>query len=591
MFLNRLLVSFAKGNGGLVLGACLLETIIALIDIVVTLCTAFIIWMLLGFSISLPFSELWQPLLCIGVLFCVRFILAGVKARVANSGSICIKESLRNRMIAKVFDLGPAFLSKERTGEIADAISNKVEWLSNYYVIYLPTCAAALVSAVVSISILLAFDTIVACVCIVVVIAILLCPMLFYRLMRARGEAEWQAHSNYYSDCLDSIQGITTLKAFNANRKRAAYVHEKGEELRHTTMHHMKATMVETAAFEFFVRIGGALAIAVSAMRFMDGAMTSDRLVLVLFLSSACFSPFANLGNAWHMGYRGVTATYSIDRILKIKPLVSAALGSGSENFFGQIKLTSNEGVRFQNVRFSYGRPEDEVLHDVSFDVPVGTMTALVGASGSGKSTMAHLLAGFYFAQSGTISLAGERLTSQTLPSIQAQVAAVWQDSHVFYGTVAENITIGKPDASTEEVMEAARKASLHDFVMSLPHGYDTHLGENGMRFSGGERQRIVLARAFLRDSPFIIFDEVTSSLDRKNEVEVQKGFERLRKDKTVLAIAHRLSTIQSAEQICVVESGRIVAFGTHAELLDTSSHYQELMGSQAAESGGDIHE
>ena len=172
-------------------------------------------------------------------------------------------------------------------------------------------------------------------------------------------------------------------------------------------------------------------------------------------------------------------------------------------------------------------------------------------------------------------------LNDKSIYSIQSLISAVWQDCHIFYGTVYENILFGRPGASRDEVVAAAQKANLHSFIETLPKGYDTPLGENGMRFSGGERQRIALARAFLKNSPILIFDEATSSLDRKNELEIQKSFFELSREKTSLVIAHRLSTIQQADQIIVLERGKIVAAGTHEQLRDSSPEYMLLTGGQ----------
>ena len=235
--------------------------------------------------------------------------------------------------------------------------------------------------------------------------------------------------------------------------------------------------------------------------------------------------------------------------------------------------------IVFKNAVFAYA--EDTVIDDISFTIPHGTTTALVGASGSGKSTIAHLLAGFYPLKSGTITIGGTVMSEKTVAEIQDLISAVWQDSHMFFGTVYENILIGKPDAAKEEVIEAAVKARIHDFITSLPDGYNTNIGEHGTKFSGGEKQRIAIARAFLRNSPLLIFDEATSSLDRHNEIEIQKSFAELCKGKTVLVIAHRLATIQKAEQICIIRKGKIEAAGTHEQLSLHSESYRALMGTQ----------
>lgn len=282
--------------------------------------------------------------------------------------------------------------------------------------------------------------------------------------------------------------------------------------------------------------------------------------------------------SAWHMGYRGVTASYSIEELLDAPVRLSLTAHAQAD------ALRSGDfqgGIRFEHVSFAYSEADGSVLRDVSFVIPHRTTTALVGASGSGKSTVAHLLAGFYPIEQGAVFVGNRQLNARSVSSIQDQIAAVWQDCHLFYGTVEENIRIGKPNATWEEIELAAQKASIHDLIVRLPQGYQTQLGEQGLRFSGGERQRVALARAFLRDAPIVILDEATSSLDRKNEMNIQQSFKQLSEGRTALVIAHRLATIQNADQIIIMADGRIRAVGTHQALLRSSQAYRNLMGNQ----------
>ena len=313
---------------------------------------------------------------------------------------------------------------------------------------------------------------------------------------------------------------MSTLKAFNANGRQKEAIYQKGERLRQAVMGQLRVTMLENVVLQFFAGLGNAFAIAIAAYQCAGGHMEPDALVYALFLIGACFAPMSNLINAWHMGYRGVVASYSIVELQNQPVRLSLLPKEGAT-----AKAPASSDVRFENVSFAYDPADGDVLHGVSFDVPARTTTALVGASGSGKSTIAQLLAGFYPVRAGSVCVGGQTLSEQTVGGTQDQIAAVWQDCHLFYGTVEDNIRMGKPDATREEIEQAAKEASIHDFISSLPDGYQTMLGERGMRFSGGERQRVALARAFLRDAPIVILDEATSSLDRKNEIEVQRSF------------------------------------------------------------------
>lgn len=577
MFINRYLIQFAKGSGRLVAVACLYELVLTALGTGISLCCAFASRMILGDEGVPLFTNVVQIFCCIAVGLIIRFILSKQKVIKANQCSIQIKDHLRKELMAKMFDLGPAFTTGQRTGDIANTISSKVEWLSYYYTLYLPTVISALINAVILIGVLLQFDWLIALICCIACIGMIVCPMSFYHMMKERGNKEWEAHTAYYADCLDSIQGMTTLKAFNANHQRRDYIHRKGEELRQCVMAQLRVSMLENGVLELLARLGSAFSVAVAVVRSITVGY-SDSLIYILFIAGACFAPMMNLVNAWHMGYRGITASYSIQGLLDERAVLSLNSRTSQTK-----SLDGGTGcdITFDHVNFAYSEGDGDVLHDISFQIPKGTMTALVGPSGGGKSTIAHLLAGFYPVRSGSVRVGDAIVGEETVAEVQAMISAVWQDSHIFYGTVMDNIRMGRPDATDEEVVNASKQANLHDLVVSLPDGYHTLLGENGMRFSGGERQRIALARAFLKNSAILIFDEATSSLDRKNELEIQRSFDRLRQGKTSLVIAHRLSTIRQANQICIIESGRIIASGTHEELARTSSAYRALMGGQ----------
>ena len=578
MFINKYLINFACGHGALIAGACLLQLLITALGTAVSLCIAFIVRMLQGEKQILFFTQTWQIFLLVAVLLIVRFVLFKTKVVVSEHCSLKIKTSLRIKLLNKLFSLGPAYIGKERTGNIASAISSKVEYLNEYYTIYLPAAISALVNAVILIIVLMYFNKLTALLCITGCVGMTFCPMLFYFIMRKRGEEEMRMYSQYYSDCLDSLQGMPTLKAFNADKRQKELIYKKGETLRQAIMGQLRITMLENVVLQFFVGLGSAVSVAMAAYQCTLGNMPQGSLVYALFLINACFMPMASLIAAWHMGYRGVVASYSIIELMNAKGKLSLSVVNSTSTE----EMKSFKGdIQFNKVFFSYNEKDGDVLKDISFTIPNGTTTALVGISGSGKSTVAHLLAGFYPVENGEIVVGENPLNKETVCSIQNQIAAVWQECSLFYGTVEENILLGRPEADHEAVVKAAKLANIHDFIISLPEGYNTSIGERGARFSGGEKQRIALARAFLRDAPIVILDEATSSLDRKNEMAIQQSLHALSRGKTALVIAHRLATIQAADQIILMENGKIVDIGTHNQLLNTSQRYRTLMENQ----------
>ena len=248
--------------------------------------------------------------------------------------------------------------------------------------------------------------------------------------------------------------------------------------------------------------------------------------------------------------------------------------------------------IEFRNVAFSYGEGEQrrQVLKDVNFTIPQNTTTAIVGPSGSGKTTICNLMARFYDADSGEIRIGGHNVKELTCDSLLSNFSMVFQNVYLFHDTIRNNICFGKPDATEEEMIDAAKKACCHDFIMKLPEGYDTVIGEGGGSLSGGEKQRISIARAMLKDAPVIILDEATASVDPENEHLIQNAISELTKGKTIIAIAHRLATIEQADQILVVDDGQIVQTGTHEELIKVPGRYRDFIDIRQKSEGWAIH-
>ena len=250
-------------------------------------------------------------------------------------------------------------------------------------------------------------------------------------------------------------------------------------------------------------------------------------------------------------------------------------------------KAPENGDIRMEHVSFGYDGKD--VLHDLSLTLPQNSLTALVGPSGSGKSTLLKLCARFYDPQQGRITFGGIPMSEIQPESLMSRMSMVFQDVYLFQDTIRNNIRFGKPDASDDEVMAAARCACCHDFIMRLPQGYDTHVGEGGCTLSGGEKQRLSIARAILKDAPVILLDEATASLDPENEVEVQRAIDTLVNGRTVIVIAHRLKTIMNADRIVVLDNGRIAEQGTHAELMGKCGLYARLWNIQEKTMGWQI--
>ena len=303
------------------------------------------------------------------------------------------------------------------------------------------------------------------------------------------------------------------------------------------------------------------------------GQMESADLAMYALYIGIFISPIQILVELTEMMQKGLSGFRRFLDVVETEPeIVDAEDAEPLENIKGH--------VRYEHVSFHYNDDDSLVLDDVSFDIQEGKSIALVGASGSGKTTICSLLPRFYDVSEGRITIDGKDVRKLTLQSLREQIGLVQQDVYLFCGSIRENIAYGRPDASMEEIIEAAKKANIHEFIMELPDGYETFVGERGIRLSGGQKQRISIARVFLKNPPILILDEATSALDNESERFIQQSLEELAKDRTTITIAHRLSTIRNADEILVVAENGIVECGTHDELLEKGgiyAHYYEI--------------
>ena len=312
-----------------------------------------------------------------------------------------------------------------------------------------------------------------------------------------------------------------------------------------------------------------------------SGQLDFTYMIIVILLSFHVFGSLEPIADCAHV-LAVIDDALDHLEVLKGKSFIDAD---------GQQIEISHYDIEFRNVDFSYGEGKErrQVLHNVNLKIPEHTVTAIVGPSGSGKSTICNLIARFYDADSGSVRVGGHDVKEFTCDSLLSNISMVFQNLYLFHDTVRNNICFGKPDATEEEMIEAAKKACCHDFIMALPEGYDTVIGEGGGSLSGGEKQRISIARAILKDAPIIILDEATASVDPENEHLIQAAISELTKGKTIVTIAHRLATIEQADQILVVDDGQIVQRGTHTELVAVPGKYKDFVDIRSQSEGWKI--
>ncbi|MDD3796530.1 MAG: ABC transporter ATP-binding protein [Lachnospiraceae bacterium] len=373
---------------------------------------------------------------------------------------------------------------------------------------------------------------------------------------------------------LEHLQGMSVIKAFNLTGRGDQKVRDAAEFNRKSNHDMEKLFTPYVIAQSAVLQLAGVLMIAAAIVFFLAGTIATADALMTVIMSFLVFAQIQSAGSGLSL-LRLVSS--SIDHAQQLDKIPQM-------DEHGEELAPKSHDIVFDHVSFSYEKKE--ILHDLSLTIPAQTTCAVVGPSGSGKTTLTSLIARFWDADSGSIRIGGHDVRDYTLESLMDQISMVFQNVYLFADTIENNIKFGRPDATHEEVVAAAQKACCHDFISSLPNGYDTQVGEAGSSLSGGEKQRISIARAMLKDAPIVILDEATANVDPENEAELQKAIEALTHNKTIIMIAHRLKTVRHADQILVVDEGQIVQRGTHEELIAQDGIYKTFVSGRAEAAG-----
>jgi ATP-binding cassette subfamily B protein len=367
----------------------------------------------------------------------------------------------------------------------------------------------------------------------------------------------------------NNLSGITTIKSFTTEEYESARVAAESEGYRQSNRRAIALSAAFVPLIRMIILAGFTALLLFGGMDAIAGRMSVGTYSVLIFLIQRLLWPLTRLGETFDQYQRAMASTNRVMNLLD----TPIAIHTGDIS----LPVDSVRGeLEFNHVTFAYnGR--NPVIKNLSLHIPAGKTIAIVGSTGSGKSTLVKLLLRLYEVQSGTITLDGIDLRDLKLRDLRACIGLVSQDVFLFHGTVAENIAYGSPEATTDQVMEAAKIAEAHDFIMQLPQGYETIVGERGQKLSGGQRQRIAIARGVLKNPPILILDEATSAVDNETEAAIQRSLERITVNRTTIAIAHRLSTVRNADHIYVMEYGKLVEWGTHAQLLEQQGIYASL--------------
>ncbi|MEM7206331.1 MAG: ABC transporter ATP-binding protein [Pseudomonadota bacterium] len=533
-------------------------------------------WLLAQLFNETSLSDLLLPALGVALLIAARGYWDCLRADHAHNTAAIMQSRLRERVFNKVLELGPARLLYSRSGEVRAALVEGVERLEVYFGKYLPQFFVALLTPVVIFIVVIWVDWVVAWVFLAAALFTLFAPALFHQMDAQNSMRRAQAYSKFAAEYLDSLQGLATLKAYGQTRDRSDLLRTQADELAESTKWVLATNSMSRGITDTGIAVGAALALGVAAYRLDAGFLSFEGLLIVLMLGVEVFRPLRDLRALLHDGMLAQSAASQVFSVLEDRPLVE-------ENATAQI-ATLTPSVAFSDVSFTYPGSRGQVHESLSFNINVGERIGVVGASGVGKSSIVRLLQRFYEPQQGEIRIGGVDIKTLGFEQLRQQMAVVSQDTYLFFGTVEDNLRLGKPDASNEEIHAACEAANAHEFIAALPQGYQTVIGERGLRLSGGQRQRIAIARALLRDAPILILDEALSSVDAENESIIQQALDRLMHGRTTLILAHRLSSIIGADKILVLDSGRVVEQGSHSQLIEKGGIYATLMREQTQE-------
>ena len=514
--------------------------------------------------------SLYKNFIFISILVIFKGICNMIADLEKHNAGFDIVQKIRELMIIKLKKFSLSFYTNERLGEINTILHKDVDNMSLVVGHMWSRMFGEFLVAFVVFFGLIMFNIKLA---LVMVISIPIALEFLYFTTKKSKKIENKNNSallDMVSLFVEYVRGIPVLKSFSNNKSLDKKLTEKIEKFGETSKITSKFKAKQLAIFAFLLDIGYFILLIFGTIFALKGELNIFSFIIFSIVSKEFYKPFASM-ETHYMYY--ISAVDSYERLGKI--LYANTIPDRSNGL-----SPKKNNISFENIFFYYEK-DNFKIEDLSFDIKENSITAFVGESGSGKTTITNLLLRFYDVNQGSIKLGNIDIRDIPYDELLNRISIVMQNVQLFNNTIEENLRVGKKDANKEEIIEACKKSKIHDFIMSLPEQYETHIGENGGLLSGGQRQRISIARAFLKNAPILILDEMTSNVDPINESLIQEAITELAKDRTVLVIAHHLKTIQHADQILVFQKGKLLEKGKHQELLQKEGYYKKLWQAQ----------
>jgi ATP-binding cassette subfamily B protein len=516
--------------------------------------------------ITLPPIWALYALLFMVVMVLGRFLFSYLRATFQESIGYEVTEGERIKIgdILKRVSLG--FFSKHNTGEIAGAVTTDLSFFEMNAMKMIDTVVSGYISAFTMIFCFAFYSIPVALISLLGIVL----SAFFLRLLESRSHKNAPVHQKAQDDMiaatLEYVRGIQVVKTYEREGAAIQAIRQAYHDSRSVNVKMERGYVPFNCLHLLSLKLASVATVTAAALFTINGTMTIPVFLMLAVFSFVLFGSVEQVNSAAHVLEILESAMNEMEKIEQAEFIDEA----------GKDKAITPFDIQMRDVSFGYEKRE--VLKGVTFHIPQNTTTAIVGPSGSGKTTICSLIARFYDVDSGTVAIGGVDVRELTCDSLLSHISMVFQNVYLFHDTVRNNIRFGKPDAAEEEITEAAKQAMCHDFIIALPDGYDTVVGEGGSSLSGGEKQRISIARAMLKNAPIVILDEATASVDPENEHLIQQAISALTHGKTIIVIAHRIATIENADQILVLNEGRIAQSGTHAELVAQEGLYRRFI-------------